>query len=207
MKFLLVLTPGLFLLCSCALKNASSSAPAPQVYPFDGVKLVAASISDQSEPGSMTQYEYSISSSSRLLLRLESMEDKVSEVVLDASNKIGVDITLNLAADLPTALTSFQLCPVVKNWMMLATWSSAYPMGSSGNWSRPGVDYNQADCMSGTQLTTTSLTFDVSPWFVNYVKGRNQNYGLLLVSSDPQAIVIAGDNDVDQSPRIHWIKY
>jgi hypothetical protein len=174
--------------------------------PMDGVKLLSASITDPNDPRSMMQNQYPIASNSRLLIRLENLLEKVGEISLIDGDKVTVEITLLNAADAAAAKTSFQVCPVLKNWMMLATWNRAYPMGSDGMWGQVGGDYDTDSCVSTPVVGTNGkdLTFDVTEWFMNYVRGRQINYGLMLFSTSSTPIQIKGDTDGYSAPRISW---
>ena len=191
----------------CALAQKGYVAePTPQVYSLDGVKEVKTNISDASDPSTMLQLTYGISSTSHLLLRLENLSSKVDQVSLSSGNKVLIKIALNELQDLTAAQSAFQICPLSKNWMMLATWSRAYPMGSSGRWQTSGGDFDATECVSVSSTDQKTLSFDVTSWFVNEVKGRGRNYGLVLISSSGSEIVIRGDYDVENSPRIQWMQ-
>ena len=172
--------------------------------PFDGVKLVATSISDAQDPRTMVQDQYAISSSSRLLIRLENFLSKVDHVSLASGAPVLAIVTVESASDAAAAQANFQVCPLLKNWMMLATWNRAYPMGSDGHWGQPGGDYDSSACMSVASVSGSDITFTVTPWFVNYIKGRNENYGLVLISSSGTPILIKGDQDSYHAPRLEW---
>jgi len=178
--------------------------PYPLDTPFDGVKLVSTSITDAQDPRTMTQETYAISSTSRLLIRLEDFLQKMDSVSLANNAPVSVILTLDQASGAALAQANFQVCPLLKNWMMLATWRRAYPMGSDGNWSQAGGDYEPSACISVKSVTGTDVTFDVTPWFVNYIKGRSLNYGLVLISNTATSITIKGDQDAYHAPRMEW---
>jgi hypothetical protein len=190
------------------------SAPTNTEMPMDGVKLLSTSITDSQDPRSMTQATYPISVNSRLLVRLEDFLEKVDQVSLASGNGVSVVITLSDVADAGAAGSHFKVCPVLKNWMMLATWNHAYPMGSDGNWAQAGGDFELSACIAVTSVNTTGntsgnwtdVTFDVTPWFVNYVKGRSLNYGLVLISDQVAPITVKGDQDAYHAPRIKWMQ-
>ncbi len=210
LKPLLSVSLSALLLNACALEKSGSGkaiyVPVPQTYLFDGVKQVSSAVQDGADPKSMTQFRYSISTNSRLLLRLEGFASKVSEVSQAAGDKVTVDVYLAKSADAVNAQSAFLLCPVLHNWMMLATWSKAYPMGSSGTWQRAGVDYEDNECVQASAPIGVKLNFDVTTWFANDVKLRNMNYGLVLISTQSNSIAVRGDSDPSQAPRINWVK-
>ena len=198
--FLILITPA------CGLLQAGGTgAPEPQSFSFNGVKLIHPSIMDGSTGSTMQQDVYSITGSSRLLLRFEDLLSNAGTISIN--NKVFANITLASVADVNTAKTSFMVCPVTMNWMMLATWYKAYPMGSSGVWKSEGGDFDSSGCVTaGAVAGTQTLQFDVTSWVVNYVIGRGLNYGLILYSNSSSAIAIDGDNNGSYSPRITWLK-
>lgn len=120
--------------------------------------------------------------------------------------KVTVSITTDGSIDPATVQTALLLCPVLTNWMMLATWYKAYPMGNSGTWRSAGGDYDSVGCIAANAHTTNTFQFDVTPWVVSEVIGRNQNLGLILVTHSSSVINILGDQDPSNSPRIGWLK-
>jgi hypothetical protein len=105
------------------------------------------------------------------------------------------------------AVASIKACPLKRNWMMAATWKRAHPFSRQGRWSSEGGDYDPAECVAATATQGDFAAFDVTPWFVNYVRGRRQNYGLILIH-DPgnSATEVSGDASGAYSPRIQWTK-
>jgi hypothetical protein len=204
MKRLVSLTVLAFIVSACGQLTGGTNSPYSVATPFDGVKLVSSSITNAEDPLSMTQATYPISSTSRLLIRLEDFLAKVDEVSLASGNNVSTIITVENVADAAAAHAHFQVCPISKNWMMLATWRRAYPMGSDGTWNQAGGDYDASACIAVTSVSGSDINFTVTPWFVNYVRGRSLNYGLVMISDSATAIVIKGDNDAYSSPRIEW---
>jgi hypothetical protein len=177
----------------------------PQSYALDGVKEINPSITDGDDASSLLQTQYSVSTQSRLLLRYEELLDKADQVSRASGNTVNIDLNATTAAAAQSAQPVLSLCPLTRNWMMLATWSMAYPMGSSGDWQTLGGDYDVADCITPT-VSGTDLDFDVTAWFLNYVSGRSLNNGLILISTQTTPIVIVGDADVTNGPKIRWIQ-
>ena len=202
---LIIYLVSVFIISGCA-ELKSSVAPQPKTYSLDGVKSISSNQPDGTDPSTMLQTSYSVSSQSRILLRLEDLLSKVTSVSLASGNTINVDVFVNNTSDGPAAQTAFSLCPLTKNWMMLATWFKAYPMGSTGIWQASGGDFDSSGCMKPVTLSGTQVTFDVKTWFVNYVQGRGVNNGLVLISSSTSPLVVRGDSDPAYSPRIRWIQ-
>ncbi len=184
----------------------------PQTYSLDGVKWISPDVNDGGNKATFTQSTYLISSSGRLLMRFENLGGKVGDISLGDNRKVEVQVTLDSGENATAAATTLRLCPVTKNWMMLATWRTAYPMGTSGGWNKDGSDYETSECVTGTVSTPsareayTTLRFDVTNWIVNTVKGRGINYGLVLLSEDEFSVRVRGDADASYSPRITWIQ-
>lgn len=198
--------------CVATLSNDPTSAPAPepQTYSLNGVKLISPEIADPNSPATYKQASYTIDSSHRLLLRFEDLSSKANSISLSSGRTVSLTITLPSLATTQDATQALELCPVTKNWMMLATWSRAHPM-PTGEWSKDGGDFDSSTCVRATApsmpagSTVQTLSFDVTSWVVNYVKGRNENYGLILMSSNGANIPIIGDTDGNYSPRLNWL--
>jgi len=196
--FLIVIIPA------CGMLDNMAVGPEPQSYSFNGVKLIHPSILDGGAANTMQQDTYSIGGQSRLLLRFEDFLAKIGNVSINS--KVYANLTLASVADVVLAKTNFMLCPITGTWMMAATWYKAYPMGNSGTWKTPGGDFDQSGCVTAGTVTDATLQFDVTSWVVNYVVGRNMNYGLILYSTSSNPIVIEGDTSGAFSPRITWVK-
>ncbi|MBC7385869.1 MAG: hypothetical protein H7301_06875 [Cryobacterium sp.] len=196
--------------CGLGLTNGFLTAE-PQTYSLNGVKWISASVTDGSDPQTMTQSDYSISSSDRLLLRFEELGEKTDQISLTSGRKIELLMSLTEAEDGKNAVAHLKVCPLTKNWMMLATWSSAYPMGSSGDWSKDGGDFTESECVRPPALAAATdqpilLHFDITRSFTSNVKGRGENFGFVLTSDQPVAIHVLGDLNPSHSPRISWTR-
>lgn len=201
----------MFLLSSCGLLKVGEGVAEPQSYSFNGVKLIRPDISKGDDARTMLQSQYSISNFSRLLLRFEDFLSKVDSISLGNGRRVNVHITVDGSSgvngsDVNQAQTDLVLCPVLTNWMMLATWYKAYPMGNSGVWKAQGGDYLSEACIAASSHVDDTLQFDVTDWVVNYAIGRHQNYGLLLISNSSSTYGILGDTNGANSPRIEWLK-
>lgn len=202
MKYLLI--PFLLLSSSCELLK--SAGIEPQTFSLNGVKLIRPDITEGDDARTMLQSQYFISNSSRLLLRFEEFLSKVDTISLGSGHKVNVFITVDGSTDVNQAKTDLVLCPILKNWMMHATWNRAHPFSASGAWNSPGGDYSSSECITATTNAGDTLQFDITSWVINYAIGRNQNYGLLLIPNSASTFGILGDSDGAKSPRIEWTK-
>lgn len=217
----LIWFPALLLLVvsGCAEDLNFGRISEPQTFSLDGVKWISPRVDDPSEESTLTQSSYSISSEGRLLLRFESLGSKANEISLGQERKVTVTIALNSGESLSSARQSLRICPLVKNWMMLATWKKAYPQGRDGNWQNDGSDFDATNCVSALDYATPlrpelkkttaayeTLSFDVTEWVVNELKGRNRNFGFILLSENGGTVRIRGDMDSGYSPRISWTR-
>jgi hypothetical protein len=196
----------LALLCgapACAPLSQEEGQPIPQVRSLDGVKLIDTGITDGYDKATYVQDQYSLRpGESRLLLRFNSLNSKVDQIRVDGNNKVELDVSLKGGQDANIVKAALEVCPVSKNWMMLATWENAAPFGDSGRWLSSGGDYESAGCVRAFDASSTTLKFDVTQWFINYLQGRRVNFGLILISDRP--VVILGENSGSLSPRLLW---
>jgi hypothetical protein len=170
---------------------------------LDGVKLIAPGIEDREDPSSFEQARYELAPDRRLLLRYETLSESAKEVRTEGGRKVEVLLAPETASDLSAVQASVKICPLKRNWMMAATWRRAHPFSPEGYWSTAGGDFDPGECISGSSATAGFVVFDATPWFLNYVRGRDQNFGLILVSD--RNVAIAGDANGSFSPRIRWV--
>ena len=178
-----------------------------QAFSIDGIKLVSPSIQRLDDERAYGQSQYEISPESRLLLRFEALSKHADNVVLEADKTVKLRIRVPTGGDKDRALRSARICPVTKAWMMLATWEVAHPFGTSGRWQARGGDFDLSGCVTPTtnREDATLLDFDVKRWFLDYPRGRQQNHGLLLMSSE--SFLVEGDRSGSYSPRILFVKW
>ena len=175
-----------------------------------GVKLIASGISDPRDPSSMQQNTYTLNSNRRLLTRLEGMGDRSERAIVDGEVRMYIVISSEaFIENRGTFETALEVCPITSNWMMLATWDRAHPFPtSSGNWDSRGGDFSSTDCVTADtsyeipEGKESSMYFDVSDWYLFYVRSRNRNFGL-MVKTD-QELVIYGDEDSLRAPHFIW---
>ena len=190
-------------LSGAAVACAAPVQDSQQQRTLDGVKLIAAGVEDREDPATFSQSQYMISPDHRLLLRYETLEKEATDVRTEDGHKVTLLIAPALGEDLASAQKNFKVCPLKRNWMMAATWRRAHPFNKEGYWAAGGGDYDSLECIQSTTTSGGFAVFDVTPWFLNYVRGRKQNFGLLLISD--VKVQIAGDNSGSSSPRIQWV--
>lgn len=176
---------------------------------MDGVKLISPSIPNDTDASAMLQNDYVVSDQQRLLLRYEAFSASVSQVITSDQTRVNVTITLKDEKDSDVALKSMQLCPLNRDWMMAATWSWAVP-APGGRWTQAGGDFDPKGCLNAAPsviapIDKALIIFDVTNWVKDYAYGRNQNYGLILISKAP--IKIYGDGSAYQAPKLKWQEY
>lgn len=162
-------------------------------------------------PSSYGQSEYTVGTQKRLLLRLENLGELSGNVVIDDTHRMMFELNVVKAADVAAAKTNLKLCPLQKNWMMLANWTHAHPFpGGSGPWITPGGDYHQAECISIAEslldATPDILKFDVSDWFTHYQQSRGSNFGWVLIS-ETDGLKVYGDSHISKAPKLKWQEF
>lgn len=193
------------LLGGCNLVSSSASGSVvvdDKEYSFDAVKLISPSITSEDDADSFQQSRYRVGPNARLLFRLEEMLTAISSAVVSDEHPIEVVMWVADVAQAGAAQGALRLCPLQKNWMMLATWQRAYPFARDGVWSVPGGDYSELDCMPVTTVTGTQIRFNVNSWVQNEVRGRSVNQGLVLVST--AEVDLEGDRSASVAPRLKW---
>ncbi len=166
------------------------------------------------QQGGLSSYgkaEYEVGTQKRLLLRLENLGELSGNVVIDDTHRMMFELSIVKSTDITAAKGNFKLCPLLKNWMMLANWTHAHPFpGGSGPWGIPGGDFHQAECLSISVALDdpdpSILKFDVSDWFVHYQQSRNSNFGWVLVS-DVDGIQVYGDSHISKAPKLKWQEF
>lgn len=179
------------------------------VFAVDGVKLISSNILRGDDEATFGQRRYTINANSRLLLRFESLSGAQSKIRID--QPIVIRIVTESAAEKTKALTSLKACPLVRDWMMAATWTSAHPF-KGGEWPQ-GSSLADEDCVSamasgsGPAACTSegnAVCFDISGWYRSFLVEQGINFGHALVSADGQAVSLVGDAAGSRGPRIHW---
>jgi hypothetical protein len=155
--------------------------------------------------------DYEVGTQKRILLRLENLGELSGNVVIDDTHRMMFELNIVKAADVAAAKANFKLCPLLKNWMMLASWTHAHPFpGGSGPWGTPGGDFHQAECIETSQSLVdpdpSILKFDVSDWFVHYQQSRSSNFGWVLIS-EIDGINVYGDSHISKAPKLKWQEF
>ena len=220
-------------LLSCGPSQWDSNSPSlVREYPAEGVKLIAESILVGSDPSTFLQPSYLIGPTRRLLVRGEKISTRAERIRISPTHRVYLQIRLAEQEDPQTARTHLKACPVTKSWMMLANWTTAHPFGLSGRWNQQGGEFSATDCVAAIAAAPSEpspepapspkpsntppavqppistlpeiLTFDVTSWFSNSVRGRGVNFGLILTAT--QKVEILGDLSNSNSPRLIWIE-
>jgi len=132
-------------------------------YNMDGTKLIANGVSNQNDPNTYTQNQYTLKSGQRLLIRFENLSNHVESIKNSWDNELHLRLVPTSNTDAETLKGSIRLCPITKNWMMLATWYKAHPFNKQGNWNNPGGDYDAASCIKGEVELPDGTNPDASP--------------------------------------------
>jgi hypothetical protein len=191
---------------ACELRSLDGDVAAPEpvhhVRSLNGVKLISPEIGSPYDPGTVSQAQYALSDRRRLLLRFEELTQQSSGILISENRKLEAQVTLGSDGEAADAETALLLCPVTRNWMMLATWERAHPFSDDGRWENAGGDYEASGCVKPHRREKRAVWFDVSQWFLDYPRGRGINYGFILVAA--QALTVEGDASASDSPRLLW---
>lgn len=204
--------------CGDKLNFGSGSDPGTRVeyYMVDGVKNIRSDVDDSLKAETYREDFYSITPESRLLLRFENLASHTGKIVVADSDQVWIRIVVSDRSNLDQALVTMRLCPMMKNWMMMATWWYAHPFSRSGNWSRQGGDYDVSACVQAvidpgkklpsetTLMDQRALYFNITRWYRDVFKGVGGNLGHILVSEGVGVVEILGDNSLSYAPRIQW---
>lgn len=212
-RLLGMLWVGVFFLTGCDVKLGNGTTATRQVS-LDGVKLIAAEISNSSDATTMGQSRYQIAFTRRLLLRFEDLSERAMDITVAPDKKVELHI---YCLDYPTcntdAVTELKLCPLTRDWMMLATWNYAHPFGS-GAWQHPGGDYDEGGCLTPNSeaidpsaTEPVPLKFDIKNWVIDYAQGRKKNDGWVLVPESQAVFEVYGEQSGRYSPRLKFDEY
>lgn len=170
-------------------------------------KVVSIQVLDGADESTFQQDAYTVGPASRLLLRSENLMDKTSSKVAKSAR---IRLYFPEVKDGSQWKNALKVCPLTRQWMMLATWTHAHPFGPPGRWARDGGDYSEAGCMKpatfvprvekpstnpdvAQEVTPASVEFDALQYMNDFVVGRSndQNFGLIVVSTE--TIRVQGD--------------
>jgi hypothetical protein len=187
----------------CDLLGGTAVVDTVQARSLDGIKLIALGHEEGDEASGFNQGRYDIDASHRVLVRYEALLENQKDVRAGDGYKVELTVYPTDRSQLDAAAQALRLCPLQQNWMMAATWTRAHPFGRAGRWAQPGGAYLASECLTGVATEHTHLLFDITPWFLAYVRGRNQNFGLVLVA-DQTPVSIEGDANGYSAPQILW---
>lgn len=183
----------------------------------DEVKLISPSIIKGEDPRSLKAAIYEISTTSRLLIRLSSLKPNSYNIVDQQPLLLKLEVRNSAIAIRSRPL--LKLCPLNKNWMMLATWSKAHPY-KGGQWQNAGADFEPEACLEPLPQNHASIAaseeaeycqgenkicFDLKPWFMAYVRERQTDLGLVLIAATDDPVAVMGDATL-QGPSLFWRK-
>lgn len=207
------------LCASCGNKFGSDSGPGEtklEYYMVDGVKNIRSNTEDNLQPDTFREDHYTLTDQSRLLLRFENLASHTGKIVLGDKDQIWIRVVVSERSSMDEAVQLLRLCPMMKNWMMMATWKYAHPFSKSGVWAREGADYDFSSCVSPvadpgkklpsetSALDARALYFNISRWYLDVFKGRDSNLGHVLLLQGAGWVEILGDNSISFAPRIQW---
>jgi len=177
------------------------------VNSLKGVKLISEDILDGRDESTFTEETYLLNSNRRMLLRFEKIRDEVGSVVIDNTTRMFMILKLTDGQNLEDYFGKIEICPLLKNWMMLATWNYAHPFaGKKGKWGNPGGDFNFSECIGineeNSKIDSNEAYFDISDWFIHNIQSGRSNFGWVVISEED--ITIIGDNNAAHSPRVVW---
>lgn len=184
-----------------------------QSFSVEAVKQIAPEFTAGDTPEAYGQSHYEVGPEKRLLLRYENFSSHVHTVNLGADNSKKVWVQVAVESDPAEARARLELCPLVADWMMLATWRFAHPFGSAGRWQTAGSDYEAGGCVRAAPVPAQPddsfkpdrIQFDMTQWFIDYPRGRGLNFGWVLKASD--AVRVVGETSPGLSPRVLFEKY
>lgn len=210
-KLLIIMLLAIILFQSCgdgSFESSSSGETSEKKVYAGGVKLIDSSIDDPRDPRTMQQSSYTLSSNRRLLTRLEGMSGRSERAVVNGDQRMYLVLSSEAFIEQrATFETAIEICPMTSNWMMLATWNRAHPFPTSrGEWENRGGDFSKSDCVTADTSyenpNNDALYFDISDWYIFYVRSRDRNYGLMIKSE--LEVVVYGDEDSLRAPHFIW---
>ena len=184
------------------------------IMAIDGVKYISSAIGDGASHETYEQRSYRIGPEARLLMRFESLQSVAGKV--QANKPVQIRVILLEGIDAGTARSQLTICPIRRDWNMLASWQRAHPW-KGGGWTTAGGDLETEDCASAEPQEappatgssapcsdSSTLCFGLNSWFNNYVLQRDLNYGVALISKGEQSYQVYGDGSGAKAPRIYW---
>ncbi|MBL7716121.1 MAG: hypothetical protein JNL01_11710 [Bdellovibrionales bacterium] len=196
-------------LSACEFVSGSSGktvTDSQQSREFDGIKMIAEHITDPIDPVSIDRDIMDVGPSSHVLVRYMELMSIESDFRTESGHK--VELTLGTNQKPEEVIKTLKACPITQLWNMRATWNHPFGFRKQG-WT-PGGALDTGMCATATLVKTSSgvatgeISFDITPWLLNYVRAKRINYGLALISD--LSVTVYGNQDSTRSPRIKWIK-
>ena len=178
------------LIAILALLSLSSCGEFPDTRPISqaefavsAMKRIAPDRSDAYSPNDWAQADYVVTASSRILIRDAQLSRHEEDFVVGSQHPAYLALHI-LEGARDRAVGQLLLCPLLRNWMLLATWSAAHPYGTEGRWAQPGGDFREEDCLIGEAFpdTLNDLRFNVTTWVRDELIAERRNYGFVLIS-------------------------
>lgn len=207
MKILSLLS-FILLLQGCGDGSSGQVSTFKQKHFARGVKLISSSIKDPNNKRTMKQNNYTLDSTSRLLIRLGGMKALSNQALVSKDKRMYLVIAVsNFDTNWVDLQEKVEVCPITTNWMMLATWFKAHNLPTdSAKWKNKGGDFSKDFCVKHDSKYSDpdkdTLYFDVSDWYDFYIKSHSKNYGLILKSS--VEVTIYGDENSKRAPHFIW---
>lgn len=179
-----------------------------KIKAVDAVKFIEEGNENPKAVSSFDQPSYRIHKTSRLLMRYEDVNE-IEDDIRGGSRDLVLRIELVYSQDKAQALQQLELCPIVGDWMMGATWEKGHPY-PGGKWLKPGGEFDEALCVKPFEDSTNPacqatnfVCFDLSEWFQRYVVEADENRGFAIKTSSGSGFVIYGDGS-SRGPRLLW---
>lgn len=181
----------------------------------DEIKFIARHITNPQDEASIVAEEYDINPNSKLLVRLSSLKKSAGSILEE--QPILFRLVVKEDRD-QVAQQELELCPIMTNWMMYATWSRP-GYNSKTKWKAAGGDVDSSSCMKALSKTdpklqqkeeaafcsgTKTLCYDVQPYMTAFIRSRKIDYGLAVMSAN-KSVLIYGDGTM-KGPELFWRK-
>ncbi len=209
--FLFLMTSLTFLL-GCGdptLKDASKvDNTKPVNAAIDEEKLIIQGVESPEDPRTLDNPTYTIAPTSRLLLRFGAFLKSSDSILSEQPILLRLMIS---DTDVTAGIKNLQTCPILKNWMMYATWNLAHPR-KHGNWGTPGGDIDFADCLTALSSDDPALKnpeekdfcaaknavcYNLNNFFANFVRARNMDFGLAVINQTQAPANIFGKSTMN----------
>lgn len=171
----------------CLFDNNLYSYPdySQEEHRVGSVKLIGRGIERGDDPSTFGQKEFRIGAERRLLLRYEKLTKVAEKIVVSEDEPLEVRVTLADPQDWPedSPHPPLELCPLGQSWMMLATWRTAHPYSTRGEWETEGGDALEEECVGISRREGERVYFNLTQWFHLHIQDQERNEGWLLRST------------------------